>query len=250
MIILITLAEIGQPRVFSSYDAIASTYENGLDPIVAALVGNAPSWLLQPLSDAVYDYIKPLYFDTTPPLDQEQALKSVMGNVYNAYVNPGSPFANNFSSSQMRIIGQIMGTIKNMPVGIAVATSNIFQMLGQQVSKLDAQDQAPLLTALAIAGRCNQYLMGQIASPSTDWANFLNANDAINYININRWVNAAFIGALIGFTQSTRVVPTNAAQGTGVSYNLVTTIAGALTLTFGEIVYGWVKQPSFMTLGR
>jgi hypothetical protein len=107
-------------------------------------------------------------------------------------------------------------------------------------------EQAPLYMSTAIAAAAVDYFYAAIAAPGDTWGPFFDSNAAVNLSNLNNWIIAAFRGALIGAHQSIAVIPTNAPQGTGIAFNFVTTVGGALTTTFGEIVYNWVQRPQKM----
>ncbi len=61
--------------------------------------------------------------------------------------------------------------------------------------------------------------------------------------NLNSWTKATFRGALIGYTQSTVIVPVDSTDGVGIGNNMITTIMGGLSATFGKVILKWVKRP-------
>jgi hypothetical protein len=221
---------------------LANTYASGLNPIVAALAAiDSPT--LNDLNTALINYIQPLYYSGTPPLDQQQKLNAVMGNIFNTYIQPENSARQFYSPMQLEIIEDIIEGIENVPLS-GLALDNFFTVTEESVAMcgLTAQEQAPILMALAIAEAAVGYFIPQILSPSTDWATYFDPVQAVNLINCRYWLSAIFAGALIGATQSIPVVPADAPNGTGIGNNIITTIAGALTTTFGKIIFQWTKK--------
>jgi hypothetical protein len=173
-----------------------------------------------------------------------------MGNIFNAYVGPDNPIGLPFTEKQSCAIKEIIKNIKNLSIN-QNSGDNYFLLAQESIATSDmtTSEQAPLLMALAIASEAYDYFYAEILAPDAFWVPFLNSNPAVNFSNLSNWIIAAFRGALIGATQSMSVVPTNAAQGVGVLSNIITAVGGALTLTFGEIVFNWVQRPQLATCG-
>jgi len=237
-----------QPPFINGYTYLNESYNNSLDQIVGSLSAITPQPpTIENLNSVLVEVIEKQYFNLAKPsFDQSQQLNSILGNIFNAYVGPQNPLViNNFSDKQIFIIRQIISGIGYNCMNNPNSAENYFVLIQENIatSGLTTTEQAPLLQAVAIAYVTYQYFYSQIISPSTEWANYINSNSAINFINFPRWIQVAFKGALIGSTQSIQVTPTTSIQGIGVGYNLITTYAGGLATTFGEIIFGWVERP-------
>ncbi len=99
------------------------------------------------------------------------------------------------------------------------------------------------MIGLILAASALNYFYPQIKSPSANWAVFLDTNQAVNFMNLSSWAVAAFVGSLIGATQSTPEVPTTAADAAGIGDNLITINTSALTANFARIIFQWEQRP-------
>jgi len=197
------------------------------------------------------NYISPLYYGGTPPLDQNQKLNAVLGNFYNAFIQPQQSAQQFYNRAQLAFIANIMAGLDQLDVSQAAGV-NFWRVQEENlaISNLTAQQQAPIFMALSIAQAAYTYFYEEILGPSTDWSNYLDSNAAVNFINFNGWIKAIFRGTLIGYTQSTVLVPTTTADAAGIGNNMVTAIMGGFVATYGKIVLRWVKRPMLISTGR
>jgi hypothetical protein len=238
------MSDIAQSTFINPYDSIGTLYTTGLGTIVAELAAS-PSLSVDDLISDVPDFLQEQFYPSgTPPLDQQIQLSAIVGNIFNAYVGPANPVWSFFTSRQQRFIRQFIADIKGISTN-QNSGDNYFQLIQESIATSDmtTMEQVPLLMALSIASEAYDFFYAEILSPDANWSAFIDSNPAVNFSNLANWTIAAFRGTLIGYQQSVRVVPSNAPQATGVAFNMVTAVGGALTLTFGEIVYNWVPRP-------
>lgn len=232
-----------QPSSINPYSSDTNLYRHGLEEIVADLAATGGTITIAKFTESVAKFIKDSYLDTTTS-DQDEQLYALVGNLYNAYIGVTNPLAKYYSPQQLFQIKQVFYGIKKNCIN-PNSSANYFMVASESIanSGLSAAQQAPILMALANATTAYPYFFDVIPLTTGPWTGFLSPVQTINYMNLSRWVEAAFRGSLIGATQSVRVVPSNVNTGLGVAVNIPSTTAGALIATFGEIVFHWVQKP-------
>ncbi len=120
MLILFTVA--AQPNNINPYAYTANTYTTGLTTIVASLAGGTLPPTPTILNTDILSYLQPLYYATTPPLDQLQKLNGILGNYYNAYIQPENVSRTFYSPGQLALIDDIMSGIDMLPINTLAGT--------------------------------------------------------------------------------------------------------------------------------
>ncbi|MDZ4847596.1 MAG: hypothetical protein SH857_18835 [Chitinophagales bacterium] len=95
--------------------------------------------------------------------------------------------------------------------------------------RLTYEEQTPLLIAAMIGKSDSAYWQEQIVTPGA-WANYLNADNAINYMHVNSWVSASMQGALLsyGLMRQPQIQ----------LLDIITSMIGATGLVAGKVVWG------------
>lgn len=141
-----------------------------------------------------------------------EVIKTILPHAYNGYVNnslqfavPGLPLKSDgamngywrYSENQMALIGEMLKGINAVPVESIVEFLNGVE---EEIvaGKLTYEEQIPLLVAVQIGKSDWEYWQAQIATPGA-WTPYLNTDNAINYMHVAGWVNAAMKGALLAY---------------------------------------------------
>lgn len=236
-----------QPESINGYSLVARSFKDGLDPIVASIVLAGPV-TVEAVGSAIVSYVESVYYSGTTPEVEKEQLVSIFGNVYNAYISPKNGSSRYFSEQQRVFVRQILVGMDNLGVN-ENKWNNFFIVVNEGIasSGLSTRDQSALLMATAITKSAFTYFLAQCATPSADWATFLSADPATNYIELRIWMKAVFKGAIVGNTQGIPLSPGRPEAGVGVAKNIITTVTGALATTFGEITLNWVQKPTQRT---
>ena len=161
MFVLFTVAN--QPNLIAGYVFFAQTYKTGLDTVVASLAGGTLPPTPALLNTAVYNYIQPIYFPASalPPTDQVQKINAMLGNQFNAYLDPKHPAWAFYSTRQLAIINDIIKQLAKVPINrLAIDNnSNFSAVIAENLvtSCLSIQEQTPLLTAITLIGTTTHY---------------------------------------------------------------------------------------------
>jgi hypothetical protein len=248
MLVLFTVAN--QPNLSDGYVFYSdNTFKTGLSTVVATLAGGTLPPTPAILYNAVYSYIQPIYYPSSgpPPTQQLQNLNAMLGNHFDAYLDPKNPAWAFYNQKQLTIINDFINQLNKVPINkLAINNNgNFIAISGENLafSCLTIHEQAPLLIAMTVTGSAVNLLYPQILSPNASWATFFDPSSAVNFMNLRKWLTAAFVGALIGATQSTTDMPTTATDGAGIGNNLITTTTSALFATFGSIIFQWEQRP-------
>lgn len=232
---------MAQPRFINGYSYYATTFTSGLDAIVADLAVADPVDE-DALNTALVDYIESVYYPATVPIYEEQQLQSIMASVFNAYTDSNYPLMEYFHPAQQIVIQQILSGLEaNSIQTLAEYITLVDESL--QDSSLSASEQAPLLMTTAILSEAIPYFKTKIATPG-DWTDFFDPIEAVNDLELPKWLAALTIGAFIGVTVSKEFTPTDSVSSVGIANQMITIMAGALSTTFGLIVLQWTPRPA------
>ncbi len=107
------------------------------------------------------------------------------------------------------------------------------------ISNLTVNEQIPLFLATALGGEAVSYWANQLGGGGS-WASYLSGHDYEDYINSLLWDVAAINGSLSGYgaTPVGLIEPTT----NMVSTNMISALAGALTVTAGKVIFKWIPR--------
>jgi len=237
------MSSIIQPSIINPYDSLSSVFTTGLDTIIAGFSGTPAT---DELIAAISAYLQSQFYPSgTLPLDQQQQLNAIVGNVFNTYTNSDDQIAKLYTPKQVKVINQFIYDIRNISVNIPNAFYNwsLVTMDYLTWSGLTTTEINEIFIVGSVFGPAWGYFYTEIYVPDSDWAPYLDPDTAVNLNNLASWTIASLRGGLIGGKQSIYVTPTTAQQGTGTPVNMITAIGGGLAATFGEILFNWVERP-------
>jgi hypothetical protein len=236
-----------QPTFYNGYinSDLTATYDSGVETIISSLAAIGADATIDDLNKVFFDWFQKAFNLTATDINLIVQTEAMVGNIFNAYTAYDFPYSKFYNSRQLAVIGDITEGICKLQVNQS-SGDNFMQFAQESIVKsgLSAEEQAPLLMALAIASDAYDTIYGEILSPDADWSVFLDSNSAVNLSNLSGWVNAIIKGTLIGATQSFSLYPPTGAQAIGIARNIPTAIAGAVIITAGMVALDWVQYPS------
>jgi len=225
---------------FNPYPQIGTELTAGMDAVAGALT---PTSTIDDLANAIYNYVQPIYYPTSPigvPKQIEIEIKSVVYNIANAYNNKSLGTTLMYKPSQMNIIRMMLGQITTELTPINALGSWLLD-IEDNVSKdnLPLDIQTPLLLGIDEGEAIYAYWIAKVATPGT-WAPFFDPREPHNYANIPLWTAACMEGGLIGAnaTQQGLIAPTTDIT----SVNIISSLIGALTVGAGKVIFKWVPR--------
>jgi len=225
--------------VYNPYSYIRANYNAGLDYIIA----NVPTTncTYADIVDSVIGYAGTLPW----PPDEEniRLIKSITNNSANDYINERIYGNLNFGAQEMAFIDSVLDGLKENGI------ESLNEFLNACVQELTASSintitKAPIYAALALAQESYAYWVAVVGTPG-DWANYINANAAINYANIPGWAATAFISTFSGYSQIIAVEQTKATTRE-TEFRVVALEAcwvAAIAVVAGDVVVKWARMP-------
>jgi hypothetical protein len=176
----------------------------------------------------------------------ESLVESLVPSAANSYQNNNLYSESFFSENQVFLIDSIMNAIRNNSVeGI----DSVLDDAQEEVSKsgMSAQEQAPLFMAISYAKAANSYWTEILSQPpaSTNWSNYLNGNNAINYANLPFWTLATFESALNGYAQVQQLAgaTTNIVSTAGRTIGIAAALTASIGVTSAKVLLKMVQRP-------
>lgn len=197
------------------------------------------------LISSTSSYLKTTFYPSGDPTDQRINLDAIVGNIFNEYTDPCYSLERVYTSQQMELINDLIRTLKTISVNTPNFLTNYGVAFSENIatSGLTTAEQAEIFIPGAITGAVYVYFFEIMISPTADWTPYLDADVAVNLANLANIIIATFKGTLIGAKQSVPVLPTDAAQGTGLAMNIISAVGGGITGAFAEVVFHWEQRP-------
>lgn len=234
-------------KYYNPYSDVGTQFTDGLNYIIANYPGTGAADFGN-FNTIVVGYIQTLLDPTTippatlPPLFADLTL-AVLPNSVNEYINTQVGLNLSTNTVQTALINSIYDGILSNSIE---SLGDYFDSVDELITSADyisTVDKTPLYIATVIAAASYNFWITVVAAPG-GWATYLNANTAINYANIPKWVAISFTSALSGYSQilgaSVSGVLTND-RGRFLASPM--SIGAAMGVTAGKIIFNWAQRP-------
>lgn len=211
------------------YSKLAQQYQAGLDAIITDIGTGGPGTVtINQLTEAVYDYIVSVFTDLGSSPEGEASVKAMVANAINGYLDNGgsSPF---------------LSVLQAVP---PVALGNQFDRLfdASRAARVLRGNAGRQQMTIALGQADAQYWGTQIATTGS-WVAYMSGNEAIDTASVPYWTDAAMFGAQFDYYQ------VNGTDARATSMVFASALTGALAVSAGKMVFGWVPKVGAMATG-
>jgi|GEM_PF-4898828 len=207
------------------YSKLAQQYQDGLDAIITDIGTGGPGTVtVDQLIESVMHYVQAL-FDIDHTADGDAGVRALVANAINGYLDNGG------SSPFLKVLQAIP------PVALGNQFDRLFD--ASRAARVLRGNAGRQQLTIALGQADAQYWAAQIATTGS-WVAYMSGNEAIDTASVPYWTDAAMFGAQFDYYQ------VNGTDSKAVSMVYASAIAGALAVSAGKMVFGWVpnkKQP-------
>lgn len=203
------------------YSKLAQQYQDGLDAIITDIGTGGPGTVtVDQLVESVMQYVQVL-FDIDHTAEGDAGVRALVANAINGYLDNGG------SSPFLKVLQAVP------PVALGNQFDRLFD--ASRAARVLRGNAGRQQLTIALGQADAQYWAAQIATTGS-WVAYMSGNEAIDTASVPYWTDAAMFGAQFDYYQ------VNGTDSKAVSMVYASAIAGALAVSAGKMVFGWVPK--------